>query len=66
MGAASATVMPPPVALVAPERVSSPSRAAKVEVSETGGTGQDLFVDDYLVGGVTMFDAQMGLLSAGK
>jgi hypothetical protein len=31
-------------------------------VSRTGGAGQELSMDDYLVGGVTMFDAQTGLL----
>jgi hypothetical protein len=27
----------------------------------TGGAGQEFSVDDYVVGGVTMFDAQTGL-----
>jgi hypothetical protein len=51
---------------VAPERVSSPRRAVEVVVSETGGTCQELSVDDYLVGGVTMFDALTGMPPAGK
>ena len=49
--------MPPPAAPVASERVYSPPCAAEAVVSETGGTDQELSVDDYLVGGVTMFDA---------
>jgi len=32
----------------------------------TGGMGQELLVDDYLVGGFTMFDAQTGLPPAGE
>jgi hypothetical protein len=55
--AAPAAVMPRPAAPVAPERVSSPPRVVEAAVLETGGTDQDLSVDDYLVGGVTMFDA---------
>ena len=51
---------------MAPERLSLPPRAVEVVVSETGGTGQELSVDDYLVGGVTMFDAQTGMPPAGK
>jgi hypothetical protein len=56
-GATLATVMHPPVVPVALERVPSPPRAVEATVSETGGIGQELSVDDYLVGGVTMFDA---------
>jgi hypothetical protein len=55
-----ATVMHPLVAPMAPERVPSPPRAVEAAVSETRGIGQELSVDDYLVGGVTMFDAQTG------
>jgi hypothetical protein len=54
------------VASVALEKVSSPPRAIEAAVSETGGTGQELSVDDYLVGGVAMFDAQRVLPPAGK
>jgi hypothetical protein len=35
-------------------------------VSGTEGAGQELSVDDYLVGGVTVFDAQTGLSPAGE
>jgi hypothetical protein len=65
-GAIPVAVMPPPAAPVAPKSVSSPPRAI-----EGGGSGdlrtvQELSVDDYLVGGVTMFDVQTGLSPAGK
>jgi hypothetical protein len=53
--------MPPPAAPAASERVSLPPRAVEAAVSETGGTDQELSVEDYLEGGVTMFDAQTGL-----
>jgi hypothetical protein len=60
-GAAPAAVMHPPAAPVAPERVSSPPHAVEAAVSKIGWTDQELSVDDYMVGGVTMFDAQTGL-----
>jgi hypothetical protein len=41
--------MPPPPALAAAERLSSPPRAVEAAVSESGGTGQELSVDDYFV-----------------
>jgi hypothetical protein len=59
-------VMPPPVVPAASERVSSPPRAVEAVVSETGRTYQELFVDDYLVRGITMFDAQTGLPPASE
>jgi hypothetical protein len=58
--------MPPTVAPTASDRVSSSPRAIEAAVSETGGTCQELSVDDYLVGGITMFDAQTGLPPAGE
>ena len=41
--------------------MSSPPHAVEAAVSEIGWTDQELSVDDYMVGGVTMFDAQTGL-----
>jgi hypothetical protein len=64
--AAPSTVMPPPVAPVVATRMPSPSRVTETAVSGTSGAGQELSVDDYLVGGVTMFDAHTGLPSAGE
>jgi hypothetical protein len=66
-GVAPSTMMPPPrVAPATTAKPSSPSRVIETAVSETEGTGQELSVDDYLVGGVTMFDAQTGLPPASK
>jgi hypothetical protein len=56
----------PPAAPAAPAKMSSPPRVVETAVSETRGIGQELSVDDYLVGGVTMFDAQTGPPPAGK
>jgi hypothetical protein len=56
VGAALATTMPPATP-VAPTKASSPPRVVETMVSKTRGIGQELYVDDYLVGGVTMFDA---------
>jgi hypothetical protein len=47
-------------------KLSLPSCVIETTVSETRRIGHELSVDDYLVGGVTMFDAQTGLLPAGK
>ena len=60
-GAAPSMVMPLPAAPVAAARLTLPPRVAETAVLETGGAGQELSVDDYLVGGVTMFDAQTRL-----
>jgi hypothetical protein len=66
-GAAPAAVMPPTMTTpVAPEKLSSSSRAVEAAVSETGGTSQELSIDDFLVGGITMFDAHTGLSPVGK
>jgi hypothetical protein len=58
--------MPPPAVPVAPTKASSPQHAVETTVSETRGTAQELSIDDYLVGGITMFGAQTGLPPAGK
>jgi hypothetical protein len=55
-----------PPALVVAAKPSSPSHVIETVVSKTGGTGQELSVDDYLVGGVTMFSAQTRLPLIGK
>ena len=57
---------PPTAALAVATKPSLSLRIVETMVSETGGKGQELSVDDYLVGGVTMFDAQTGLPPAGK
>jgi hypothetical protein len=49
-GSVPTAAMPPPPVLAAAERLSSPPRAVEAVVSETGGTDQELSVDDYLVG----------------
>lgn len=50
--------MPAPVA----RRVPSPPRAVEVaRAKETREACRELSLDDYLVGDVGMFDAQMGL-----
>jgi hypothetical protein len=55
-----------PPALVVAAKPSSPPHVIETVVSKTGGTGQELSVDDYLVGGVTMFSAQTRLPLIGK
>jgi hypothetical protein len=67
-GATGATTMPPPAAPVAAARkVPSPVKASEVEAArgaEMDGAGeasQELSVDDYLIEGVSMFDAHTGL-----
>jgi hypothetical protein len=57
---------PPPPAPVVAAKPSSPPHVIETVVSKTGGTGQELSVDDYLVRGVTMFDAQTRLPLIGK
>ena len=58
--------MPPPAVPAAAAKLPSPPRVTETAVSGTWGTGQELSVDDYLVGGVTMFDAQTGLPPVGE
>jgi hypothetical protein len=55
----------PAVPAAAAKLPSSP-RVTEMAVSGTRGTGQELSVDDYLVGRVTMFDAHIGLPPAGE
>jgi hypothetical protein len=64
--AASGAVMPPLAAPATAPRTPSPPRDPETVVIGSGGAAQDLSVDDYLVGGVTMFDAQTGLPPAGE
>jgi hypothetical protein len=45
---------------------SSPPCIIETAVSGTSGMGQELSVDDFLVGGVIMFDAQTGMPPVGK
>jgi hypothetical protein len=63
---AKGAAMPPPVAPAVVARLPSPSRVTETTVSGTSRAAQELSVDDYLVGGVTMFDAQTGLPPAGE
>jgi hypothetical protein len=58
--AASGASMPPPAAPTHERRPPSPPRAAEVVVAGAE-VSMDISVDDYLVGGVPMFDAQTGL-----
>jgi hypothetical protein len=61
-GPTAAAAMPPPVVPVAAaRRVPSPSRVDEVAEVKGVETGRELSVDDYLVEGVGMFDAQTGL-----
>jgi hypothetical protein len=64
-GISPPATMPPPVVSAA-TKLPLPPRVTETMVSGTGGTSQELLVDDYLVGRVTMFDAQTGLPSAGE
>jgi hypothetical protein len=52
--------------LAATAKLPSLPHVTETTVSMTGGMGQELLVDDYLVGGFTMFDAQTGLPPAGE
>jgi phosphoribosylpyrophosphate synthetase len=61
-----ATAMHLPVATIAVARTSSPPRATEMAMLGSSGAAQELSVDDYLVGGVTMFDAMTALLPAGE
>jgi hypothetical protein len=49
-GVNPAAAMPPSAVPVVPTKESSPPCDVETTVSETGGTGQELSVDDYLVG----------------
>jgi hypothetical protein len=64
--AAPGASMPPPGAPGASERrPPSPPRAAKTVVDGTE-VSMDISVDDYLVGGVAIFDAHTGRGPAGE
>jgi hypothetical protein len=54
------------MALALATKPSSPPHVTETVVSGTRGTSQELFVDDYLVGGVTMFDTQTGQVGGRK
>jgi hypothetical protein len=56
----------PPVVPAAAAKLSSPPCVTEWAMLGTGGTGQKLSMDNYLVGEVTMFDAQTGLSPAGE
>jgi hypothetical protein len=56
--------MPPP-APTNERRPPSPPRAAEATVAGAE-VSMELSVDDYLVGGVAMFDAHIGLAPAGE
>jgi hypothetical protein len=63
--AAPGARMPPPGAPTQERRPPSPPRAAEMVV---GGAevSLDIFVEDYLVGGVAIFDAHIGRGPAGE
>jgi hypothetical protein len=62
-----AVAMPPLAVLATAGRVPSPLQATVVAVAEeTREACRELFVDDYLVGDVGMFNAQTGLLPGGE
>jgi hypothetical protein len=63
--AAPGASMPPPAAPTHERRPPSPPRAAGAVVAGAEGS-MDIFVDDYLVGGVPIFDAHTGLGLAGE
>jgi hypothetical protein len=54
---ASASVCPRPLRLPVGEAPPSPPRVAETALAGAGGVSTELSVDDYLVGGVAMFDA---------
>jgi hypothetical protein len=58
--------MPPPAVPASGRRPPSPSRIAETTLVGPEGVSMELSVDDYLVGGVSMFDAQTGLPLAGE
>jgi hypothetical protein len=63
--AAPSASMPPPAAPTHERRPPSPPRAAEAAVAGTE-VSMDISVDDYLVGGVAMFDTHTGLDPAGE
>jgi hypothetical protein len=63
--AAPGASMPPPAAPMHERRPPSPPRAAEVAVAGAE-VSMDISVDDYLVGGVAMFDAHTGLGPGGE
>jgi hypothetical protein len=64
--AAPAVAMPPPAAPAVAARLPSPPHATETTVSGTSGAAKELSVDDNLVGGIAMFDAQTGLPPPGE
>jgi hypothetical protein len=54
---APGVVMPPLVAPAVAPRPPSPPCVAETVVTGSGGAATELSIDDYLVGGVTMFNA---------
>jgi hypothetical protein len=58
---ASSAGMPSPAVPASGRRPPSPPRIAETAVARAEGVSTELSVDDYLVGGVAMFDAQTGL-----
>jgi hypothetical protein len=65
-GVAPSAMMPTSAVPAAAASLPSPPHITETAVSRTGGIGQELSVDEYLVGGVTMFDTQTGLPPAGE
>jgi hypothetical protein len=63
--AAPGASMPPPAAPTSERRPPSPPRAAETAVAGAE-VSIELSVDDYLVGGIAMFDAHTGLAPAGE
>jgi hypothetical protein len=57
--------MPPPAAPTHERRPPSPPRTTEASVAGVEAS-MDIFVDDYLVGGVAMFDSHTGLAPAGE
>jgi hypothetical protein len=58
--------MPPPTMPACGRRAPSPPRIAETTVVGAEGVSMELSMDDYLVGGVAMFDAQTGLPPASE
>jgi hypothetical protein len=63
--AALGASMPPPVAPTSERRPPSSPRAAETAVAGAK-VSMELSVDDYLMGGIAMFDAHTGLAPAGE
>jgi hypothetical protein len=62
---ATGASMPPPAVPTIERRPPSPPRAAEATVAGAE-VSMELSVDDYFVGGVTMFDAHTGLAPTGE